>query len=249
AAPPDTLPPESAEFVGRDKELGEITGEYGAAPSIAIIEGMPGVGKTALAIRAARLVCGQYPDGTLYLDLCSHDPDGSPLDPAEGRCRRLRRRSVPAAQIPESRGERVALWRAHLSRRRAVVILDDAADNDQISPLLPVVTGDCLIMITTRRKLPDSWGATRLTPDLLSVDEAVTLFRQVAGGRKAGDPDQVTKVVELCGRLPLAIQLTASRIAHDPRVCLEGLIEEMSQPPALLGGMGAASPELIPAFD
>lgn len=249
AAPPDTLPPESAEFVGRDKELGEITGEHGTPPSIVIIEGMPGVGKTALAVRAARLVSGHYPDGTLYLDLCSHDPDGSPLDPAEALYRLLQMLSVPAAQIPDSIGERLALWRAHLSRRRAVVILDDAADNDQISPLLPVTGGDFLIMITTRRKLPDSWGADRLTLDLLSVDEAVTLFRQVAGGRRTGDPDQVARVVELCGRLPLAIQLTASRVARDPRVCLEGLIEEMSQPPALLGGTGAASPELIPAFD
>ena len=248
AAPPNTLPPESAEFVGRDKELGQITGEHGTVPGIAIIEGMPGVGKTALAIRAARLVSGQYPDGTLYLDLCSHDPEGSPLDPAEALYRLLQMLSVPAAQIPDTIGERVALWRAHLSRRRAVVILDDAADHDQISPLLPM-TGDCLIMITTRRKLPDSWGADRLTLDLLSVDEAVTLFQQVAGGRKTENPDQVAAVVDLCGRLPLAIQLTAGRVARDGRLCLEGLIEEMSQPPALLGGTGAASPELIAAFD
>jgi DNA-binding SARP family transcriptional activator len=248
AAPPDTLPPESAKFVGRARELGQIAGERGTVPSIAIIEGMPGVGKTALAIRAARVVSGQYPDGTLYLDLRSHDPQGSPLDPAEALFRLLQMLSVPAAQIPDTIGERVALWRAHLSRRRAVVILDDAADHDQISPLLPM-TGDCLILITTRRKLPDSRRAERLTLDLLSVDEAVTLFRQVAGERRAGDPDQVAQVVDLCGRLPLAIQLTATRIAHDGRLCLEGLIEEMSQPPALLGGTGAASPELITAFD
>ena len=248
AAPPDTLPPESAKFVGRAKELGQITGEHSTVPGIAIIEGMPGVGKTALAIRAARLAAAQYPDGTLYLDLRSHDPEGSPLDPAEALYRLLQMLSVPAAQIPETIGERVALWRAHLSRRRAVVILDDAADHDQISPLLPM-TGQCLILITTRRKLPDSRGADRLTLDLLSVDEAVMLFRQVAGERRAGDPDQLAQVVDLCGRLPLAIQLTATRIAHDRRVCLEGLIEEMSQPPALLGGTGAASPELIPAFD
>ena len=118
-------------------------------------------------------------------------PMARPLDPAEALYRLLQMLSVPAAQIPDSIGERVALWRAHLSRRRAVVILDDAADNDQIRPLLPVTGGECLILITTRRRLPDSWGADRLPLDLLSVDEAVTLFRQVAGGRRTGDPDQV----------------------------------------------------------
>ena len=248
SAPPDTLPPETAEFVGRHEELGLLTEEHGSIPGIAVIEGMPGVGKTALAVRAARLVSGQYPDGTLYLNLHSHDPGSSSLDPAEALHRLLQMLSVPAAQIPETIGERVALWRAHLSRRRAVVILDDAAGHDQIRPLLPV-TGRCLILITTRRRLPDSRGARTLTLDVLPVDEAITLFRQVAGERRAGDADQVAAAVGLCGRLPLAIQLTASRIAQDGPLSLDGLIEELSQSPAWLGGTGSASPEVIAAFD
>src|SRR6266540_1003499 len=248
SAPPDTLPPETAEFVGRHEELGLLTEEHGSIPGIAVIEGMPGVGKTALAVRAARLVSGQYPDGTLYLNLHSHDPGSSSLDPAEALHRLLQMLSVPAAQIPETIGERVALWRAHLSRRRAVVILDDAAGHDQIRPLLPV-TGRCLILITTRRRLPDSRGARTLTLDVLPVDEAITLFRQIAGERRAGDADQVAAAVGLCGRLPLAIQLTASRIAQDGPLSLDGLIEELSQSPAWLGGTGSASPEVIAAFD
>ncbi|HUL24457.1 MAG TPA: tetratricopeptide repeat protein [Streptosporangiaceae bacterium] len=247
AAPPDTLPPETVEFVGRGDELKLLTGEDGV-PGIAIIEGMPGVGKTALAVRAARLVAGQYPDGALYLNLHSHDPGSPSLDPAEALHRLLQMLSVPAAQIPDTIGERAALWRAELSRRRAVVILDDAAGHDQIRPLLPV-TGRCLILITTRRRLPDSWGARTLTLDVLSVDDAITLFRQLAGEGRAGDADQAAAAVGLCGRLPLAIQLTAGRIAQDRRLSLDGLIEELSQSPVLLGGSGAASPEVIAAFD
>jgi tetratricopeptide (TPR) repeat protein/DNA-binding SARP family transcriptional activator len=248
AAPPDTLPPEAANFVGRDDELELLTGENSGVSGIAIIEGMPGVGKTALAVRAARLVSGQYPDGTLYLNLHSHDPGGAPLDPAEALQRLLQMLSVPAAQIPETIGERTALWRAHLGRRRAVVILDDAAGHDQIRPLLSAA-GRCLILITTRRRLPDSFGARRLTLDLLSVDEATALLRQIAGESRAGDPDQAAAVVELCGRLPLAIQLTASRIAHNRSTGLDALIEEMSQSPVVPGSTGAASPELTAAFD
>jgi tetratricopeptide (TPR) repeat protein/DNA-binding SARP family transcriptional activator len=248
AAPPDTLPPETAEFVGRHEELGLLTGEHVSAPGIFIIEGMPGVGKTALAVRAAHLVSGQYPNGTLYLNLHSHDPGSPSLDPAEALHRLLQMLSVPAAQIPDTIGERAALWRAHLSRRRAVVILDDAAGYDQIRPLLPM-TGRCLILITTRRRFPDSQGARTLTIDALPVGEAITLFRQIAGEVRARDADQVATAVGLCGRLPLAIQVTASRIAQDGPLGLGGLIEELSQSPTWLDGTGAASPEVIAAFD
>jgi tetratricopeptide (TPR) repeat protein len=248
AAPPDTLPVEAAEFVGRDEELGLLTGEHGSVGGIAIIEGMPGVGKTALAVRAARLVSGQYPDGTLYLNLSSHDPGSASLDPAEALYRLLQMLSVPAAQIPETVGQRAALWRAHLSRRRAVVILDDAAGHDQIRSLLPV-TGRCLILITTRRRLPDFGGARSLSLDVLSVDEASALFRRIAGESRARDADQVAAVVRLCGRLPLAIEVTAGRIAQNGPPNLDALIEDLSHPAAWLGGTGAASPEVMAAFD
>ncbi len=245
-APPDTLPPETAQFVGRREELALLTGEHSSSPGIAIIEGMPGVGKTALAVRAAHLVSEQYPDGTLYLNLHSHDPGSPVLDPAEALQRLLQMLSVPAAQIPDTVGERAALWRANLSRRRAVVILDDAAGHDQIRPLLPT-TGQCLILITTRRRIPEPRGARTLSLDVLSVDEAVTLFRRIAGEGRAGDADQVTAAVGLCGRLPLAIQLAAGRIGQNGPVSIDSLIEEISQSPRL-GGTGA-SPEVIAAFE
>jgi DNA-binding SARP family transcriptional activator len=243
-APPDTLPLETSEFVGRHEQLALL----GGTPGIAIIEGMPGVGKTALAIRAARLVSRQFPDGTLFLNLHSHDPGSSPLGPAEALRRLLQMLAVPAAQIPDTIGERAALWRAHLGRCRAVVILDDAAGHDQIRPLLPV-TGRCLILITTRRRLPRSPGARTLTLDVLSADEAITLFRQIAGESRAGDADKVAAAVDLCGRLPLAVQIAASRVARDGAPGLEVLIEELSQSPASLGGSGAASLEVLAAFD
>jgi DNA-binding SARP family transcriptional activator/tetratricopeptide (TPR) repeat protein len=247
-AAPDTLPPETTEFVGREEELGLLTADHGSAPWLAVIEGMPGVGKTTLAARAARLVCDRYPDGTLYLDLHSHNPGWPPLQPAEALHQLLRMLAVPAAQIPEAIGDRTALWRAHLSRRRAVVILDDAAGPEQIRPLLPLA-GQCLILVTTRRKFPSLDGARTLTLDVLSVDEAIMLFRQVARPTGAIDADQVATTVGLCGRLPLAITLMASRIAQADPPSLDDLIEEWSQSPAWLGGTGAASPEMIAAFD
>jgi len=245
---PDTLPPETAQFVGRSAELGMLTGENGDIPPISVIEGMPGVGKTALAVHAARLVSGQYPDGVFYLNFHSHDPGTPSFDAAEALRRLLQMLTGPAAQIPDSLSERAALWRAQLSRRRAVVVLDDVARLDQIGPLLPADDGRSLVLITSRHRIPGLTGARALTLDVLPVDDAITLFRRIAGGGRAQDDQDVAAAVELCGRLPLAIQVTAGRLARDYPYRLGDLVAELSRPPALVGGAGA-NPEWVPAFD
>jgi DNA-binding SARP family transcriptional activator/Flp pilus assembly protein TadD len=245
---PDTLPPETAEFVGRSEELALLAAAHGDAPRISVIEGMAGVGKTALAVQAARMAADQYPDGLFYLNLHTHDPRCPALDSAEALHRLLRMLGLPAAQIPDATGERAALWRAQLSRRRAVVILDDAARHDQIRPLLPA-TGQCLILITARRRLPELAGARVLTLDVLSPGDAATLFTRIAGPDTAPGQDQVAAAVRLCGRLPLAVQLTASRVAQGHPLGLAELAGEVSQAPARLGGTAVASPEVTAAFD
>ncbi|MGH3393543.1 MAG: tetratricopeptide repeat protein [Streptosporangiaceae bacterium] len=248
ATPTDTLPPETAPFVGRGEELTQLLGPPGPDPRVVVIEGMPGVGKTALAVHAARQLGAEYPDGRLYLNLQAHDTGRPSLDAAEALHRLLRMLAVPAEQIPDLLGDRVTLWRAQLSRRQAVVILDDVTQHDQIRPLLPA-TGQSLILVTTRRRLLGLGDARTLTLDVLSRDDAVALFRRDAGDERARDSDQVADVVNLCGRLPLAIQLTAGRAAHDQALRLGDLIGELSQSPTRLGGTGAASPEVISAFD
>ncbi len=241
-------PLEVAEFVGRDDELSLLTTQTGDSPAIAVIEGMPGVGKTTLAVRAARMLAGQYPDGLLHLNLHSHDPQSPSLHPAEALRQLLSMLSVPAEQIPKTLDERSALWRAHLSRRRVVVILDDAAGHDQIRPLLPAA-GQCLILITTRRRLPGLAGARTVTLDVLSTNEAVSLFRRVVGDGRALDAEQVAAAVALCGRLPLAIQVVAGRFAQAGQPGLHDLIEEWSRSPGWLAGTGTATAEVITAFE
>ncbi len=248
AAQPDTLPPETAEFVGRSEELELLTREHDAAPRVKVIEGTAGVGKTALALQAARAVAGQYPDGMFYLNLHTHDPGHPSLDAAEALHRLLRMLTAPATPIPDATGERTALLRAQLSRRRAIVILDDAGRDDQIRPLLPEA-GDCLILITTRRTFPGLGDARALTLDALPMDDAITLFKRVAGPGTAHDEADAALAVQLCGRLPLAIQLAAARLARDYPPRIADLVEELSQSPARSGGAGSASPEVMSAFD
>jgi DNA-binding SARP family transcriptional activator len=237
---PDTLPPETTEFVGRREELGLLTKEPGEASRVSVIEGMPGVGKTALAVHAARLASGQYPDGVFYLNFHSHDPGRQSLDAAEALRRLLQMLTGPAAQIPGSLSERAALWQAQLSRRRAVMILDDAARLEQIGPLLPADDARSLVLITSRHRIPGVTGARSLTLDVLPVDDAITLFRQIAGGSRAQDDHEVAAAVALCGRLPLAIQVTAGRLARDYPYRLGDLVAELSRLPALAGPTGAS---------
>jgi tetratricopeptide (TPR) repeat protein/DNA-binding SARP family transcriptional activator len=245
-APPDTLPPEMVEFVGREEELSLLVQQPGDGPRIMIIEGMAGVGKTALAVHAARTVATQYPDGTFYLNFHTHDPGLPSLDAAEALHRLLRMLTAPATRVPDAIGERTALLRAQLSRRRAIVILDDAAGPEQIQPLLPSA-GQSLILITTRRRLSSLAGARGLTLDVLPMSDAVALFQRVAGQSRASDADVAATAVQLCGRLPLAIQLAAGRLAHDYPPRLADLIEELSQTP--VRATGAASPQVMSAFD
>ncbi|HEV3069253.1 MAG TPA: tetratricopeptide repeat protein [Streptosporangiaceae bacterium] len=245
---PDTLPPETADFVGRDTELSLLIGEQGDAPRVSVIVGMPGVGKTALAVHAARMLAGQFPDGVFYLNFHSHDPGSPSLDAAEALRLLLQMLTVPTTQIPESLSERAALWRAQLSRRRAVVILDDTVSLDQIGPLLPA-GGRSLILVTSRYGIPDLADARALTLDVLPVDDAIALFRRIADGGRAYDEAEVAAVVELCGHLPLAIQLTAGRLARDYPPRLGDLAAELSRPPARVASDDVGALDWVPAFE
>jgi len=246
---PDTLPPEIAGFVGRGSELAQLTREHGGKPQVSVIEGMPGVGKTALAVHAARAVAPRYPDGTFYLNFHTNDPGSPSLDSAEALHRLLQMLSVPAAQIPDAIGKRAALWRAELSRRRALVVLDDAATGDQIRPLLPEV-GGCRILITARCVLSGLEGAHVVTLDALPTDDAVTLFAQVASPDMVRDQNEAATAVELVGRNPLAIQLTAAGLARGYPFRAADLAGELSQMGPGLDDSGAANPILMSsAFD
>ena len=243
----ETLPPQPPEFVGRAGELAVLTGQEGSAAQVSIIEGMPGVGKTALAVHAARVVSVRYPDGVLYLNLHSHDPASPPLDAGEALRRLLRMLTGPATQIPDTQAERAALWRAQLARRRAVVVLDDAARLDQIASLLPA-GGKSMVLITSRHRISGLTAVRTLALDVLPADDAITLFQRIAGQAAPGDEAEVAAAVESCGRLPLAIQLTAGRLAQDHLSWSGEVVAEMPRPPAL-SDAAPASPEWLSAFE
>ena len=180
---PRQLPHDIAHFTGRTKELATLRNlaRHDHVPTIVVLDGSPGVGKTSLAVHWAHHAAADHPDGQLYLDLRGHDP-GEPVTPATALAAMLRSLGLPGARIPIALAERAALLRSTLAGRRVLIVLDNARDVEQVRPLLP--GGPGLVLVTSRdqlRGLAVHHGAHRLTVPPLSEQEAVRLLTAATG--------------------------------------------------------------------
>ncbi|MEQ4303079.1 AfsR/SARP family transcriptional regulator [Plantactinospora sp. B6F1] len=212
---PWQLPPAVADFVGREAELTRIRRALDDAtertgPAVVVVSGLPGVGKTALAVRAGWDAGPAHPDGCLYAELV--DGQGVPVDPYQVLGGFLRALGVPGEAVPDGRTERRDLYRSMVARRRILVLLDGAADEAQVRPLLPTGPASAAL-VTGRRPLTGLEGAHRVTLDVLPVEPAVRLLTGMLPERAVGDLPAVHRTVQLCDRLPLAIRVTGSRLA------------------------------------
>jgi tetratricopeptide (TPR) repeat protein len=216
---PRTLQRDVLAFTGRDGELRQlIASAAGAAEAVAIhtVDGMAGVGKTALVKRAAHLLADAFPDGQLFIDLHGHTRGQQPADPSEVLADLLTSTGMPAREIPAGMEARAKRWRDRLADKKVLLVLDDAAGLAQVEPLLPGTAG-CLVLITSRTRLIALDGARPLELDILPADQAIELFRRLAYRPQDGsDANAVAELAELCGYLPLAIALLAGRLAHHP---------------------------------
>ncbi|WP_169514577.1 AfsR/SARP family transcriptional regulator [Actinokineospora enzanensis] len=216
AMPRSDLPRDTTSFTGRDAELDRVTESATLAGStmvVSAIDGMAGVGKTALAVHVAHRLAPRFPDAQLFLDLHAHTPGQTPLTPTAALEGLLRALGVEQDRIPHDLDARASLWRATLSRRRVLVVLDNAAGTRQITPLLPSAPG-CMTIVTSRHRLIDL-DAVVLVLDVMPFDDAHALFVKVVGDeRPLAEPAATREVLELCGYLPLAIRIAGSRLRH-----------------------------------
>lgn len=221
------LPYDTAHFTGRSAELRSLTAPRsatGTALDIVAIDGMPGVGKTTLAVRLAHQLARHYPDGHLFIDLHGASQSQAALTPAAALERLLLDFGLAPAQIPQDTRQRVARWRAEVANRRILVVLDNAMDAGQLRPLLPG-TGTAQVIITSQRRLADLDGVTSCSLDVFSPADAATLFTKIVGGRRTTNrAAAVAEIVTLCGYLPLAISIAASRFHNRPAWALDHLI-------------------------
>jgi tetratricopeptide (TPR) repeat protein len=209
-----SLPPDTAAFTGRGEELDQITaavtGAAGTGGVVAVraIDGMPGVGKTALAVHVAHALSGRFPDRQLFIDLHAHTPGREPVVAEDALAGLLTAAGVDPRFLPDGLDGRAAVWRDRMVGQRALLVLDNASSSAQVAPLLP--GGEtCLVLVTSRRHLGDLPGVTvPVLLDVLPGGQAAEMFIRLAP-RAAADPAGVAEVVRLAGFLPLAISLLA----------------------------------------
>ncbi|MFC0626782.1 AfsR/SARP family transcriptional regulator [Kribbella deserti] len=216
----DELPYSGAAFIGRTTELAEVIAALrpgsGVAPPVVTIDGMAGVGKTALAVRAGRDLARVYPDGQLFVDLHGHTPGRTPLAPERAVDHLLRSIDVPANQIPQEPEERLAFWRSQVAGKRLLIILDNAFDSASVEPLLPGAP-TCGVLVTSRRQLTSLDARARMALDVLARSDASALLSQIIGAARSGqETSAALELVERCGHLPLAIRIAGSRLRHRP---------------------------------
>ncbi|MGW0597356.1 BTAD domain-containing putative transcriptional regulator [Streptomyces sp. NPDC002776] len=210
---PAQLPPPPAHFTGRAHladDLRRTLAGPALRPAITVLTGMAGLGKSALALHIAHALTDRFPDGQLYVNLHGATPGMLPLTSAQALAALLRDVGADPRAIPEHPDAAAALLRSMLAPTRTLLVLDDAANAAQVRPLLPAGPG-CAVIITSRSSLAALDGARRIPLTPLSAEDSAALLRAVSGrddGIDAGHP-----LVELTGRLPLALRVVAARLA------------------------------------
>lgn len=212
---PAQLPATVPDFTGRASfvsELGDVLASAeGRVMAVSALAGIGGVGKTTLAVHVAHQARSAFPDGQLYVDLQGAGARAAEPETVLGSF--LRALGTADSAIPDSLEERAALYRSVLDGRRVLVLLDNARDAAQVRPLLPGTEG-CAALVTSRVRMVDLAGAHLVDLDVMSPDEALSLFTKIVGEeRVASEREAALDVVAACGFLPLAIRIAASRLA------------------------------------
>jgi tetratricopeptide (TPR) repeat protein/transcriptional regulator with XRE-family HTH domain len=255
AAAARTLPRDIASFTGRGAELAQLagavagTGGGGGVVGIHAIGGMAGIGKTTFAVHAAHQLAPGFPDGQFFVPLHAHTPGQRPVDPADALASLLLTAGVGAQQIPAGLEARAGRWRDCVAGKKVLLLLDDAAGHEQVTPLLPGTAG-ALVLVTSRRHLTALDDVQAISLDTLAPTEAAGLLIRLAArpGLDPGDP-AVAEITRLCGCLPLAVGMLARQLHHHPAWTPTGLAGELAAARDRLELMSAENLSVAAAFD
>jgi tetratricopeptide (TPR) repeat protein len=217
----DALPQDLPHFTGRAAELDRIrravqdSGTVGEAVVISALEGMAGVGKTQLAVHIGHILSREQRfDRVLFVNLRGFHPDPTqpPADPAAVLDGFLRLLGVSGQQVPHQLADRAAAYRDRLVGTRTLVVLDNAADEEQVRPLLPGAPG-CVTLVTSRRGLTGLTTATHFDVDVFTPAESLRFLASAVPAIPVGDhPDAPARIAVRCGHLPLALALVAGHM-------------------------------------
>ncbi|MFK0173590.1 ATP-binding protein [Streptomyces sp. NPDC090306] len=249
------LPPAVPDIAGRARELAWLESgagtDDGSGRTVTIVSGGPGLGKTTLVVTAAHRVADRFADGCHYVNL--RGLDARPLDPHDVLGRLLRALGVRERDLPADPDERPVLLRRLARERGALVILDNAADEAQLRPLLPG-EGRSTFWVTSRRALTGIEHARRLTPGPLPTRAAAALLgtitaRRPAGAREGEAPAaDLERIADLCGGLPLALRIAGNRLASRPAWSAADLADRLAAEDRRLDRLTAGDLRVKSAF-
>jgi len=208
----------------------------GAGRAVVVaVHGRAGVGKSALAVRAAHLAAAGYPDGQIYVDLHGSTPGVRPRTAHEVLDRCLRALGVPAAEVPPDESDAAARWRTVTAGRRVLLLLDNATDPAQVLSALPASAG-CAAIVTSRRLLATLDADAFLELDGLPDGPAAELLGRIA--RRTGEPAELATIAQLCEHLPLALRIAGARLAARPDLTAAELAERLRDERGRLDELG-----------
>jgi tetratricopeptide (TPR) repeat protein len=239
------LPGRTATFTGRDTELGRLLDLLDPAREdplpvqVSAVSGLGGVGKTELALQAAygARERGWFPGGVLFVNLFGYDP-ARRVAPGRALDGLLRALGIPKDSIPSGMQDRARLYASVLATyanhgRPILVVIDNAWSAEQAEPLLPPA-GAGRVVITSRHVLAEL-GARLIELKPLSTKDAVTLLdkklRQANGpaDTRAQDAAAARDLADLCGGLPLALQITGANLAADQSKSLRQMVGDLEE--------------------
>ncbi|WP_245573197.1 helix-turn-helix domain-containing protein [Amycolatopsis benzoatilytica] len=246
------LPPTLTELTGRDAEL-SVLDEYAQDAisscrlQITVVHGLPGAGKTALAVTAGHRLAGRFANGALFLDLQGMGPEPLSLDRALYRL--LRAFGVDERKIPAELDDRLSLYRSLQQDRSVLLVLDNAADEAQVRSLLAASNGS-MVLVTSRNTLAGLDARHRLAVELLDEECAVALLAQAVGKeRVAAEPEAVRRVAKMCGGVPLALAIAGNRLASRSQWTVAHLADQLEDERRRLSVLTAGDLQVRAAFE
>ncbi|GAB4377140.1 MAG: hypothetical protein Kow00121_25750 [Elainellaceae cyanobacterium] len=246
------LPPDPPGFTGRTAEtqhifalVGQTIQDNRKTATVVVVTGQPGVGKSTLVAHLAHRLVDQFPDIQLYVDL--RGTDQNPRSPSTVLASLLRLCGI-TEPIPESEIERSRRWQAICQDKRMLLVLDNAADEEQINALIPQL-GASIVFVTSRQRLTTLTGSIVLELPELSEFESTDLLRKlVNGGISHFLPGYIQEVVQHCQGLPLALRLAAGAVQQRSARTAADRIEQLIQDYQRMSQLRSGYAHLRPGF-
>ncbi len=206
---PFQAPPDLPYFVGRGQELDKLQTQLTHNRTIYVLQGMGGVGKTALATRVAYQMRDYFPDGVLWARVDTSDTMSILHSFATAYAQDVPRYNDLAS--------RCRVVRDMLGKKHALIVFDNVECSAQIEPLLPPTTGNCAVLIITRcRNLSVTRGRAKLRLRPFDRAEAIALFCQILNDQTRVQRElcRLTEIADLLGHLPLGIAICADHLLN-----------------------------------